>query len=641
MSQPVVTLRGDLTGTAFGGTPTWTDYTAYLETAADGMPVDITWGRQDNRADVPTGQLMFMLNNSTGLFTTGAAVIECDHLFNLQLASGDRFTGYVTSVEPTWPGGVQSWSVVKVTCMDVTGKLATGQPLRSLVEQEMLADNPDWLYPLGEETGSGAAGDISGNTAPSLIPTASKYGAGTLEFGTEMPGLVDEGTGVLFNSAVPGIANDAAMSVLRIQHQATDTLVPTGGGFTWECWFVYNEAPVLNSVIVGQFGGGQTVGFYMRDTGDVYFRFGSASSYELSPISPVLAPGVAHHLVATVPATLDSIGLICDGVDLGTYPMAGVTISGDGARTTVVGGLLMSTQSIYSLSGTVALIAQYPTVLSAARAIDHYKAGVGTLIESSDDRFARFASYAGVTTSGLPTGEATMGHQNTAGRTVLDALTEVARTEGSAVYATGDGAVTFQARSRRYNLSPSWYATGDDIAPETPVRKDMQDFFNELTVDRVGGATMRVVDAVSQAGKAGRVDGGSFTVASSTDEEARQNAAWQVALHSPETSRTRYPALQVDLLSWTSGYVDTYEALYGGDPEAEVLGLGVSDLIALSGLPSQAPIAEPELIVEGGHEVIGARTWTVEFFTSPNLPPVWTLDDATLGELDADNVLAF
>lgn len=63
MSGPVVEV--DFSGTAFGGSPTWTDITAYVQ------EVSGSWGRQDWFSDVSPSQFTVTLNNSDGRFTPG------------------------------------------------------------------------------------------------------------------------------------------------------------------------------------------------------------------------------------------------------------------------------------------------------------------------------------------------------------------------------------------------------------------------------------------------------------------------------------------------------------------------------------------------------------------------------------------
>jgi hypothetical protein len=634
MSLATVTLRGDLTGTAFGAALSFTDYTAWLELGGDGAPIDLTWGRQDNRADVPTGMVSFTLNNTDGRFTTGASVIEVDHVFNVRLTANgvttDRLTGYVTSVEPTWPQGVASWSIVRVSCMDITGKLAVAQPIRSMVEQEMLADLPTYLYPLSESADATNGGDVSGNGNASAQTFASKYGAGAIAFGSDAL-LFDTPTGAGFSGGTLDGVN-VPMSVLRIGG-STGPFIPVYSAHTVGCWIV---APVMTAParcdILFQGDAGVFSWVSLINGAARYWAYTSTSGASATVTGTGnLFDGRPHYLVGTVDVDRATLKLYVDGLLIGTS-VASFGFDFSAIKYNTIGGTISSNVAQEPFLGVVSDVALYPTALSAARVLAHYQAGVGTFTESSGARFARVAGYGKVTTTGLPAGSAMMGGQKTAGRTALEVLTEVARTEGTVTYPTGGNALTFQGRATRYDVAPAVTLVGDDIAPDLPIRKDTQGFFNELTVQRAGGSTQRAINATSQAGKAGRVDGGSFTVAPSTDADALQNANWQVALHSPTGSITRLPSLKIDLITRTAAF------------QASILALGPSSLINLTTLPSQAPNPSPQLWVEGGHEVIGPNEWYVEFFTSGQTieGQVWTLDDAgPNGALDGTAVLAF
>ncbi|MGZ4663726.1 MAG: LamG-like jellyroll fold domain-containing protein [Frankiaceae bacterium] len=627
MSQPVITLRGDLTGTAFGSAPTYTDYTSYLEVGSDGAPVDVTWGRQDNRADVPPAQASFLLNNTDGRFTVGASIVELGHVFNVRVTANgvttDRFTGYVTSVEPTWPGGVQSWSIVRVTCVDVTAKLSTGVPLRSMVEQEMLADAPALLYPLSDN--GPYAGNVGSSSAPALVEASGTSGAGSVTFSTTTA-LFAAPNGVAFDGPTPGLGTAGAGSILTADFIST---VPTGSSFTVEFWWQSATAP--SSAYIPFHMDSNFVGGSISNIAECFFQI-TASTVVFTHAFP------SQNKSATATANVN------DGqphLIAGTYSSAGLTLYIDGVQRATVSPIIARTFRYLNVGGkrvlgagditgvskgTIAKVAITPSILSAARLLTHYQLGAGTFAESSTARFTRLAGYGKITTSGLPTGVATMGVQDTAGRTALDCLLEVGRTEGGAVYANGTGALTFTRRDARYNQTAAVTFTGYDLGSDTPVRKDMQDFFNELTATRVGGTAQNAKNLTSQNGKDGRVDAGTFQVAPSTDDDAYQNASWQVATHS-YGNRVRYPSLPIDLISQGSTFQGSVQALTSGS------------LVALTGMPSQAP-ANNGLFIEGGHEVIGAQSWSVEFFTSPQTleSNVFILGTSTLG---SSRVLAF
>jgi hypothetical protein len=208
VSAPVPTLRIDATGTAFGTAPTYTDRTSYLMTG-DQYPVDITFGRQDEQGEPQPSTCSFFLSNADGYWTPGAGVgpsgwdIGCP--VNVRLTANavtyDRFTGFVDSIEPTWPGGVQSWSVVKVTATDVGARLGIAKPLRSLLQYEMLADSPSYFYPLDEGPGATSAADISTNSRGAATRRDAPDGGRVLTFGRDVP-TADPTTGENFGSTI-------------------------------------------------------------------------------------------------------------------------------------------------------------------------------------------------------------------------------------------------------------------------------------------------------------------------------------------------------------------------------------------------------------------------------------------------------
>ena len=58
-----------------------------------------------------------------------------------------------------------------ITAVSRTARLGRGNELRSVVEEEILADGPDAYYTLGEPEGATQANDSSGNGAAPLFMT--------------------------------------------------------------------------------------------------------------------------------------------------------------------------------------------------------------------------------------------------------------------------------------------------------------------------------------------------------------------------------------------------------------------------------------------------------------------------------------
>ncbi len=624
MTAADLTLRIDTTGTAFGTAPTYTTVTSDLMWLGG---IDLTWGRSDEQSEPSPRTCSFSLANPGGDWTPGSATApagwDVGSPVNVRVTVSavvyDRFTGFVDSIEPTWVGGVHTWNVVRVTCTDVTARLARSNPLRSMVVQEMLADSPTYLYPLDEPSGSVSAGDISENQNAAATVRNSKYGPGVATFGTDVA-LSETTLGVEFSGGtVDGV--NVPMTVLSL----TD-LLPASGAHTVECWIVapIDPTPPARCDVLFQ-GEAGTFAWISLINGAPRYWLGSPSGGNATADGTgTLFDGRPHHLVGTMDSDGLTTKLYCDGALVDT-DVAGTVMTFGSARYNTIGGTVSSNVAQLPFPGTIANVALYPTALSAARVLAHYQAGVGTLLEQSGARYARLAGYGNVSTAGLPTGQAQMGPQSTNGKTITDALNTVARTEGTVSFTTGAGALTFQDRQARYNATTGLTLAASEIQTPT-VRRDRQGMANEITVSRNGGASQRVVDATAQTAD-GRFDGGSFEVACSTDDDAIQNAYWQI-LNRKEPV-TRIPELSVDLLAATDAI------------RTACLAATVSTLISVTSMPAQSPTATLSLFAEGATEKIAANQWDIKFFTSPNPGwSVWTIETSR-GSVDDIYVVAF
>lgn len=645
-------LNIDTSGTPFGSAPTWTDRTSYLITGRDGEPVQITRYRQDEQSDVQPATCSFLLDNTTGFWTPGNAAapaawdVGCP--VNVQITFNsvtyNRFTGLVDSIEPTWPGGVQSWSVVKVSCTDITARLGLAQPLRSMLEHEILADSPTFLYPLTEAGGASSGGDVVSSSNPTITRVDSPYGGTGALFGADT-GLFEGQTGVDFRGAwalIPGTPTERNSVLSVCSGRTTGPFVSSTGAWSVEIWTVPPASAPGSSyespTIVGQTDGrldGTEAGFLINldpVTGQVLVNVQDAGTSPafaqvLNSVTNV-CDSLLHQIVLTMNAARTVTSLYVDGV-LEAQSTSGVGAASWTLRYNLLGGLVTNYGSAGRYPGTVAYYAQFPSELSAARVLSHYQVGTGTNIERSDLRFARIAGYGGITTTGLPTGRAIMGGQTIVGRTAIEVLNDIARTEGTAAFATGAGVLTFQARDFRYYQAIGLTLAADDLNVDFSPRRDRQGQFNEITVTRSGGASQTVVDAARRSAD-GRRDGGSFEVSSSTDDDAYQAAAWRIANHKAPV--TRVPSLAINMLAQSNNTT-----------VANLLSADFGTVVRATGLPSQAPASTLDQRVEGVTETIGVQDWTLSFFTSPVMPlenSVFVLDSGSRGILDT-NVLAF
>ena len=76
--------------------------------------------------------------------------------------------------------------------------------------------------------------------------------------------------------------------------------------------------------------------------------------------------------------------------------------------------------------------------------------------------------------------------------------------------------------------------------------------------------------------------------------------------------------------------------------QASILGLKISDRIALSTLPSVAPNSSNDQLIEGWTETWGAESVIFDYNTSPaSTGTVWVLDSASFSQLDSTTRLAY
>lgn len=604
MPIPTVTLRGDLTSN-FGVAPTWTDYTAWLELGRDGQPIDITWGRRDKDSQVQVTTFSFILDNTDGRFTVGASIVETKARFNVRVTVGgntyDRATGYVESVETTWPGKAANYAQVRVNCVDVSQRLADAQPLRSLYEYAVLADNPGAFYPCTESSGL-SVGNIATTIRPSGQIVTTKFGAEAYQLGDE-PLIYDEATS--FGASWSQNPGDKKGAAIRIPYNAL------GSTFTAEMVFACRQVNQAVSqclfALTDPEGQSNRLGVFVVP-GFAYATFSSdQGSTPTASGNGNWQDGAPHHLVVTMSGPTPTLSIWIDGVMIGSAAAPGGHTVTRFASSYPLFGMptLNPVFESYALNGRIGMLALYPgVVLNSSQIANHFAAYTGQQGERSDQRFSRIAALGGITTSGLPVGQALMGPQIVSGRPAVDVLREVARTENGPLLVTGAGDLTFQSRLARYNPVAAFSVAASEIDPNIVVRKDRDGLVNDQTYQRFRGGQQRHFDQTSITAY-GRREGPGGTVAPSTDEDARQHAAWDVA--TGKDPRIRLSTVSLDLLSQpTTSLVQS------------ILAATVSTPFTVTGLPAQTPGGTSiGLFVEGAHEQIGPTNWSVELFTSP------------------------
>jgi hypothetical protein len=339
-----------------------------------------------------------------------------------------------------------------------------------------------------------------------------------------------------------------------------------------------------------------------------------------------VADGHTHDAVVTIDNTTGVMHLYVDGVERNTSPgwsdwWAQALLAGSYQRLWVAGSAAGQL-----LTGTVSHVTTYNAPLDATsvarRSAMVLTGGAG---ESSDARIARYARWAGMAAAdyNLEAGDAqSIAHVDTTGKAPLAAMQDVAATESGILFVAGDGRLTFQARSRRYNASPA--ITLDEIGVGDQFVVNDEQLINEVTASRDGGIAYRAVNATSVG------DFGTYrediTLLTTLDNEVIDAANWMVSTRS--TPVARLPRLTIDLLTDATLRTDA-------------LALELGSLARVTSLPSQAPASTVDLFIEGWTETVSTQEWSMVCNTSPPGLAVFVLDDARYGLLDSGNVLAY
>lgn len=605
--------------------PSWTDISTYVE-ARD--TIGITSGRADELSDIQPGQVTLYLDNKDGRFTPGN--VSSPYYPNVRknrkirvsavwpLGGGGstyrRFTGYVNEWPVEWPDGTSEYAKAQITASSRRARLAGRTELLSIIETEVLADSPQAYYPMGEEQpgdGSGGkAGDVSGNQQPSLVST----GAGFITWqGATGPGT-DSLSAPLFN----GNGRYLTMTANEPLVMAADT------SWTIEAFFNCASSTTNMNIVTLTYDSGPFAAVSFDSSGHLAANLlGPGAGYALTGTT-VVDDDRTHHaaLRHTYSGGNLTAELFVDGVLEDTDTIASTNAD---ASTFIVasGGAYI---------GSISHAAVFAGSLTNARILAHATSGLtGFYGESSDARIDRLAGYAGIpvgevnTEAGLTTSVA---NQDTTGRTPIDLMEEVTATEGGVLFDAGDGTLTFQSRSHRYNTTSTFTlnAAQDQVEATVTAKMDGAQLVNDFTATGGSGVVVRVVNQASIDEHGVARD--SADLITTSDNEVYDAANWRVGQYGEPD--VRLTAVTVDLLNQDSSTITS------------LLAAKIGDRMTITNLPAQAPSATYGGFIEGISEVLGGELYTITFEISPvGLSDVWVLDSSTYSVLDTTTVLAY
>ena len=551
----------------------------------------------------------FMLDegSTVGTFTTTAPPIY------------GRFDGVITSLDPVFD---DNGGRTVVEASDITRLLGDTNLLASMLEEEVLLEDPVAYYPLSEDEGSTTAGSIAKSSAAPILTATQRGSGGTLTFGT--------GTGPGYDQLSAAVF--APASTTQGLYLTGTALSPfttgSGSSVTLEA-FVNTSTAAVQTIAKLTDPLGIYVTLEVSAASKLVANF--ADSYALTSGTITSASNVTggtKHVAVTisVAATTATMTLYINGVSVGTTTWTQSTGYLYGWRTLQVGG--DSTGNL--LTGTVSHVALTIADVGATRLLEHYEAGMtGFAGELSGARVERILGYRlPAALINVETGSSTIGPQATAGAGALDGVQAVADSERGVVFAAGDGRVTFHGRAHRYNSTADVTADAEADLGKPDVALSLSDQFlvNDVTVTRYQGASQRAVNADSIT--AFGTYSASLDLIVDSDTLAGNiatNAANRNAFPTPRIS-----GLTFDMLTTTTAGIDD-----------DLMAADVGTRCDVSGLRSTAPSTSLQLYVEGVSEDIGANSWVTSFTTSPaDTTAVWILGDATYGVLGSTTRLA-
>jgi len=570
---------------------TWTDVTAY--TLLD-SGVDITYGRGDWRSAADANRLRLTLNNSDGRFTPG--LTTSPYYPNVKLGRPIRVTATVSGVTTTrllgfvdewpveWPSTVGTFATVSVTASSRLAWIADDAELKSIVESEILLDDPVAYYTLGEAAGATTASDSSGNPQ---VPALKQTGSGTaVVFGNATGPGTDSLTAATFANGkylrvAPGALYDHAMVSFNAAAPPASRATLVGEPDFLE----YIQMETDGTLTCAQLG------------------LASALSY---------ADGETH--VAAVMQDAGTAILYVDGVSVDTA--AGISFE--------ISGLSVGHQ----FSGTLAHVAVFDTPLSATRVAAISEAMLtGFAGETVASRLTRYASYAGIaaTEVSFETGMVPdLAHIDTTGITALEMMRKIEATEEGVLFDAADGTLTFHARNHRYSATPAFTldVAAKQVAPGVSPRLDRAGIRNDVTATLTDGTAsahafnQTSIDAYGPARE-------SLDLATTNAEEPFQHANWLVGQYAEPRPRVSQLGV-INLVSLPAALTQA------------ILTAGVGTRFRVTGMPSQAEKATQDYYIEGYSESIGPARHTITLNVSQAEPfDVWTVEDPVLGQYDA------
>lgn len=581
----------------------------------------------------PTTTPTYVVVRSTGATTSGQQVwvdslmIEEGSIastFTTSSAVVSRFTGHVES----WP--TEAYPVraaySRISAYDRKSALGYADEFRSVVEQSILNDSvfaPVFYYPLLSSSEDTSFGSVSTTPQPSvdLVEGPEETfdatgGTGPPTDGSSSPAFTPEdannGSHLYGRPFLAGVLNKTLRASLRFDGTSTDERVAVSAA---DSYGTRTEIGIDGS------------GYAYAAHWDVWLAEELWRVTSSSRIDDNRTHSVA---VRQQYASGTTAVLTVDGVDVDTDTSTRRTWH-EVTQLTVGASVVGFARRYWK--GTIAHVAGWQNALGADIHAEHHEASTtGYEGERSDERIARYATWAGVATAeqSLQEGYATIGHVDTTGLAPISAMEDIADTEGGALIMCRDGLLKFLSRRHNLTAAPALTVVGND---EDTVTSDasLRDVVNDVTIERAGGGSVRVTDESSILRYRRRFE--KQTLRFDTDAQAQLAAENVLALWA-------HPRAGIDRVTVDVGTLPDGEW-------ADVLEVDFRDKLTVNSLPTTPlPAASFTGWVEGYTENIGVGSWRIEYTLTPMSADGgefrgWILDDATWSVLGSTTVATY
>lgn len=508
-----------------------------------------------------------------------------------------RFTGFIRSLEPDWPGGSQHQCLVNLKAAGPMARLGKGSPaLKSPIRRHYANYGAAAHWPCED-------GSASSRAASAVIGVPPMTAVGAIDWASDT-GCTGSGPQPVFRPGATMHGTVPAYTHLGTWDVAVLITVPEAVAAT---------APLLEWTTSG------TIRRWLLQLGtggDLSLHGYDAVGTEVFLTYTYLSTSGSYGRPIAVKLTISQVGPDVSAY-LNVYQQDG---SVDGAYgSNVASQTLGIVTSVTVAPGgaldgiTIGQIAVAPNFLD-------FTTGVvgGYVGETASDRIQRLCDEEFVNLALVAGDSAALGPQPQG--TLLTLLQDAERADGGILSEHNFG-FRWQPNSARYNRAVVLEidAEARQLAKGFRPKRDTQRARNEWEISRVNGSSATYVDEADQARRGAWPDGVTVNVA--TDGQLLDIAAWLV--HIGTAPGMRYPSSGF-LLHQSPALILAWQSMIPGD------------WWRIIRPPQQHPRTPITQLLEGYTETWqGRRSWSVDLRGSPaSSYVVFVLDDPVLGLLD-------